>query len=171
MWDGIVLSKTVQKQSTMKFECPHIIIFLLSFQSGMKTFSEYRDSCLNSTVSMEGKSIWWVLDWLLSQRDMSGTMGFNEFKELCQILNGWKSTFASYDRDRSGTVEGPELQHAITSMGTGRLTERPVRHLSRLCFNFVLFNLTLNTFHLKKLDITLKLTLGTLIWKKRAFII
>ncbi|XP_041799361.1 sorcin-like isoform X1 [Chelmon rostratus] len=50
-------------------------------------------------------------------RDMSGTMGFNEFKELCQILNGWKSTFASYDRDRSGTVEGPELQHAITSMG------------------------------------------------------
>ncbi|TKS82693.1 Sorcin [Collichthys lucidus] len=50
-------------------------------------------------------------------RDMSGTMGFNEFKELCQVLNGWKTTFASYDRDRSGTMEGPELQHAISAMG------------------------------------------------------
>ncbi|XP_044062937.1 sorcin isoform X5 [Siniperca chuatsi] len=50
-------------------------------------------------------------------RDMSCTMGFNEFKELWQVLSGWKNTFASYDRDRSGTVEGPELQHALTSMG------------------------------------------------------
>ncbi|XP_076592693.1 sorcin isoform X2 [Chaetodon auriga] len=50
-------------------------------------------------------------------RDMSGTMGFNEFKELWQILNGWKTTFASYDRDRSGTIEGPELQQAISAMG------------------------------------------------------
>nr|XP_046255555.1 sorcin-like [Scatophagus argus] len=50
-------------------------------------------------------------------RDMSATMGFNEFKELWQVLNGWKSTFASYDRDCSGTMEGPELQQAIASMG------------------------------------------------------
>lgn len=50
-------------------------------------------------------------------RDMSGSMGFAEFKDLWQALNGWKNTFASYDRDRSGTVEGPELQHAITTMG------------------------------------------------------
>uniref|UniRef100_UPI0037E9B1A8 sorcin n=1 Tax=Semicossyphus pulcher TaxID=241346 RepID=UPI0037E9B1A8 len=50
-------------------------------------------------------------------RDMSGTMGFHEFKELSQVLNGWKATFSSYDRDRSGTVEGPELQHALSSMG------------------------------------------------------
>ncbi|XP_075884727.1 sorcin-like isoform X1 [Nelusetta ayraudi] len=50
-------------------------------------------------------------------RDMSGTMGFNEFKELSQVLNGWKTTFSSYDQDRSGTVEGRELQMALTSMG------------------------------------------------------
>uniref|UniRef100_A0A8C2X2H5 EF-hand domain-containing protein n=1 Tax=Cyclopterus lumpus TaxID=8103 RepID=A0A8C2X2H5_CYCLU len=50
-------------------------------------------------------------------RDHSNSMGFNEFKELWQALNGWKSTFMSYDQDRSGTVEGPELQHAFTSMG------------------------------------------------------
>ncbi|XP_026228777.1 sorcin [Anabas testudineus] len=50
-------------------------------------------------------------------RDMSGTMGFQEFKELCQVLNGWKTTFMSFDRDRSGAVEGQELQQAITTMG------------------------------------------------------
>lgn len=44
-------------------------------------------------------------------------MGFNEFKELSQVLNGWKTTFSSYDQDRSGTVEGRELQMALTSMG------------------------------------------------------
>ncbi|KAM9722615.1 sorcin [Menidia menidia] len=50
-------------------------------------------------------------------RDMSGTMGFNEFRDLWQALNGWKMTFTSFDRDGSGTVEGHELQQAITSMG------------------------------------------------------
>lgn len=60
---------------------------------------------------------------------MSGTMGFNEFKELSQVINGWKSTFSSYDRDQSGTVEGHELQQAISAMGTHKLTEQPVTHL------------------------------------------
>lgn len=50
-------------------------------------------------------------------RDMSGTMGFNEFKELSHVLNGWKTTFMSYDRDQSGTMEAHELQQAISSMG------------------------------------------------------
>ncbi|XP_061918612.1 sorcin-like isoform X2 [Entelurus aequoreus] len=50
-------------------------------------------------------------------RDMSGSMGFTEFRDLWQALNGWKSSFVSYDRDRSGTVEGNEMQQAITSMG------------------------------------------------------
>ncbi|XP_056902222.1 sorcin isoform X1 [Takifugu flavidus] len=50
-------------------------------------------------------------------KDMSGTMGFHEFRELCQVLNAWKSTFATYDQDRSGTVEGHELQKAISSLG------------------------------------------------------
>ncbi|XP_022617751.1 sorcin isoform X2 [Seriola dumerili] len=50
-------------------------------------------------------------------RDMSGSMGFAEFRELWQALNGWKNTFASFDRDHSGTVEGHEMQQAITTMG------------------------------------------------------
>ena len=58
----------------------------------------------------------WILD-ALSQRDMSGTMGFNEFKELWQSLNQWKTVFVSYDQDRSGTVEGHELPNAIANFG------------------------------------------------------
>lgn len=50
-------------------------------------------------------------------RDMSGTMGFNEFKELSGVLNGWKTTFMNYDRDRSGTVEPQEMQQALVHMG------------------------------------------------------
>ncbi|XP_049586009.1 sorcin isoform X1 [Syngnathus scovelli] len=50
-------------------------------------------------------------------RDMSGTMGFNEFKDLWQALNAWKNIFMSFDRDRSGMVEGQEMQQAIKSLG------------------------------------------------------
>ncbi|KAF7646446.1 hypothetical protein LDENG_00187590 [Lucifuga dentata] len=50
-------------------------------------------------------------------RDRSGTMGFNEFKELFQVLNSWKQLFMSIDRDCSGTVEGHEMQHAIATLG------------------------------------------------------
>lgn len=51
------------------------------------------------------------------QRDMSGTMGFNEFKELWAVLNGWRQHFISFDSDRSGTVDPQELQKALTTMG------------------------------------------------------
>uniref|UniRef100_A0A8C6T6L7 EF-hand domain-containing protein n=1 Tax=Neogobius melanostomus TaxID=47308 RepID=A0A8C6T6L7_9GOBI len=50
-------------------------------------------------------------------RDMSGSLGFNEFKELAGVLNGWKATFMGYDRDRSGTMEPQELQQALVAMG------------------------------------------------------
>lgn len=50
-------------------------------------------------------------------RDYSGSMGFNEFKELWAVLNQWKSTFSNFDRDRSGTVEPQELQQALVAMG------------------------------------------------------
>ncbi|XP_077382450.1 sorcin [Festucalex cinctus] len=50
-------------------------------------------------------------------RDMSGTMGFAEFKDLWQALNAWKNLFMSFDRDRSGTVEAQEMQQAIKSLG------------------------------------------------------
>ncbi|XP_036425720.1 grancalcin [Colossoma macropomum] len=50
-------------------------------------------------------------------RDYSGKMGFNEFKELFAALNGWKQNFAMVDRDNSGTVEPHELSQAISNLG------------------------------------------------------
>ncbi|XP_057194962.1 grancalcin isoform X1 [Triplophysa rosa] len=50
-------------------------------------------------------------------RDYTGKMGFNEFKELFAVLNGWKQNFVMVDRDGSGTVEAHELSQCITNMG------------------------------------------------------
>ncbi|XP_061760674.1 grancalcin-like isoform X3 [Nerophis ophidion] len=50
-------------------------------------------------------------------RDFTGKMGFNEFKELFMALNGWKQNFMMFDRNRSGTVEPHEMNQAISSMG------------------------------------------------------
>ncbi|MBN3306225.1 GRAN protein, partial [Amia calva] len=50
-------------------------------------------------------------------RDMTGKMGFNEFKELFAALNGWKQNFMMFDQDRSGTVEPHEMSQSIASMG------------------------------------------------------
>ncbi|XP_008576469.1 PREDICTED: grancalcin isoform X1 [Galeopterus variegatus] len=50
-------------------------------------------------------------------RDYTGKMGFNEFKELWAALNAWKQNFMTIDQDRSGTVEHHELSQAIAVMG------------------------------------------------------
>ncbi|KAM4770674.1 sorcin-like [Rhinophrynus dorsalis] len=50
-------------------------------------------------------------------RDMSGKMGFNEFKEFGAVINGWKQHFMAFDADRSGTVDAAELQRTLGTMG------------------------------------------------------
>ncbi|XP_044281030.1 sorcin isoform X2 [Varanus komodoensis] len=50
-------------------------------------------------------------------RDMSGMLGFNEFKELWAVLNGWRQHFMGVDGDHSGAVDAQELQKALTAMG------------------------------------------------------
>ncbi|XP_068400063.1 grancalcin [Eschrichtius robustus] len=50
-------------------------------------------------------------------RDYTGKMGFNEFKELWAALNAWKQNFITVDKDGSGTVEHHELNQAIAAMG------------------------------------------------------
>lgn len=67
-------------------------------------------------------------------------MGFHEFQELCHVLNSWKTTFSSYDQDRSGTVEAHELQKAIAFLGTAApqpLPEPPQRTRWCLCLKCV----------------------------------
>ncbi|KAM7121185.1 sorcin isoform 3-T3 [Molossus nigricans] len=63
-------------------------------------------------------------------RDLSGTMGFSEFKELWSVLNGWRQHFISFDSDRSGTVDPQELQKALTTMGF-RLSPQAVNSIAK----------------------------------------
>ncbi|XP_011851457.1 PREDICTED: sorcin [Mandrillus leucophaeus] len=70
------------------------------------------------------------LAWLKFYRDMSGKMGFNEFKELWAVLNGWRQHFISFDTDRSGTVDPQELQKALTTMGF-RLSPQAVNSIAK----------------------------------------
>ncbi|XP_074856793.1 grancalcin [Carettochelys insculpta] len=53
----------------------------------------------------------------LMDRDNTGKMGFNEFKELWAALYAWKQNFMMIDQDRSGTVERHELSQVIAAMG------------------------------------------------------
>ncbi|XP_015213715.1 sorcin isoform X2 [Lepisosteus oculatus] len=65
-------------------------------------------------------------------RDMSCTMGFNEFKELWSILHAWKQHFMSMDRDRSGTIDHTEMQQAVASMGY-RLSPQAMTAIVKRC--------------------------------------
>ena len=50
-------------------------------------------------------------------RSGSGALRFPDFKELWNILNGWKAMFVQNDRDRSGSIDAPELAAIILSVG------------------------------------------------------
>ncbi|KAG7086607.1 hypothetical protein E1B28_002551 [Marasmius oreades] len=49
--------------------------------------------------------------------DRSGTISFNEFAGLWKYISEWQSVFRHFDRDRSGSIEGPELSEALRSFG------------------------------------------------------
>ncbi|KTF81597.1 hypothetical protein cypCar_00028718 [Cyprinus carpio] len=61
--------------------------------------------------------MWGYFTAVAGQRDHTGKMGFNEFKELFAVLNGWKQNFVMVDRDCSGTVEPHEMSQCIANMG------------------------------------------------------
>jgi len=49
--------------------------------------------------------------------DRSGTVTFNEFVGLWKYIKDWQGVFRHFDRDRSGTIDGPELNQALTQFG------------------------------------------------------
>ncbi|XP_068091538.1 sorcin-like [Hyperolius riggenbachi] len=63
-------------------------------------------------------------------KDATGKLGFNEFKELGMVLNSWMQNFMSFDADRSGTVNPDELQKALTGMGY-RFTPQAVNIIAK----------------------------------------
>lgn len=50
-------------------------------------------------------------------RDQTGTVTFDEFSGLWKYVTDWQTTFRSYDRDNSGTIDKNELKTALTSFG------------------------------------------------------
>lgn len=56
-------------------------------------------------------------------RDHSGTINFQEFGALWKYVTDWQTTFRSYDRDNSGSIDKGELKTALTSFGY-RLSDR-----------------------------------------------
>jgi len=49
--------------------------------------------------------------------DRSGTIGFNEFAGLWKYIKDWQNVFRHFDHDRSGSIEGGELQAALKQFG------------------------------------------------------
>ncbi|EIN07732.1 EF-hand [Punctularia strigosozonata HHB-11173 SS5] len=49
--------------------------------------------------------------------DRSGTIGFAEFSGLWKYIADWQNVFRHFDKDRSGSIEGPELSAALRSFG------------------------------------------------------
>ncbi|KAI0040312.1 EF-hand [Auriscalpium vulgare] len=49
--------------------------------------------------------------------DRSGTIGFNEFSGLWKYIRDWQNVFRHFDRDNSGTIDGPELSEALRQFG------------------------------------------------------
>jgi len=47
----------------------------------------------------------------------SGSIDMGEFQALFQCINKWKGIFETYDHDRSGRIEEPELTKALSQMG------------------------------------------------------
>jgi len=49
--------------------------------------------------------------------DRSGTIGFNEFAGLWKYIKDWQGVYQHFDRDRSGSIDGAELQAALKEFG------------------------------------------------------
>ncbi|XP_076441733.1 calpain-9-like isoform X2 [Babylonia areolata] len=60
--------------------------------------------------------------------DMSGKLGYEEFKELLEDLRHWKGVFKQFDRNLSGNLTSYELRTALSSTGF-RLSNRTLQSL------------------------------------------
>uniref|UniRef100_A0A8D0EEF1 Grancalcin n=1 Tax=Salvator merianae TaxID=96440 RepID=A0A8D0EEF1_SALMN len=73
-------------------------------------------SGINGTYSPFSLETCRIMISMLDRND-TGKMGYNEFKELWAALSAWKQNFMMIDQDRSGTVELHELTQVIVAMG------------------------------------------------------
>lgn len=50
-------------------------------------------------------------------QDHTGNINFQEFGALWKYIQDWQTTFRSYDRDNSGSIDKDELKTALTNFG------------------------------------------------------
>ncbi|CAH8295385.1 unnamed protein product [Schistosoma turkestanicum] len=50
-------------------------------------------------------------------RDMNGTIGFNEFCNLFKYVQDWQRCFRQFDRDNSGSIDHAEFSNALRLFG------------------------------------------------------
>jgi len=53
----------------------------------------------------------------LFDTDRTGDINFNEFSGLWRYIEEWQHVFRRFDRDGSGSIDGSELQSALTQFG------------------------------------------------------
>ncbi|KAK2722955.1 programmed cell death protein 6-like [Artemia franciscana] len=63
-------------------------------------------------------------------RNNSGKIGFNEFKDLWRYVTDWERVFRSFDRDNSGNIDFNELKQALASFGY-RLSDFTISNILR----------------------------------------
>ena len=69
-----------------------------------------------------------ILNW--SQGDLSGKLGFDEFKQLWMDLRKWKAVFKQFDRDNSGKLSTYELRDAFHASGKYVIFDRDHYYVS-----------------------------------------
>uniref|UniRef100_A0A0B7AEW7 Calpain-3 n=1 Tax=Arion vulgaris TaxID=1028688 RepID=A0A0B7AEW7_9EUPU len=67
-------------------------------------FSGFGINCARSMVAMH-------------DGDLSGKLGYDEFKVLWDDLRRWKGVFREFDRDKSGNLSSYELRNALNHVG------------------------------------------------------
>ncbi|KAM0793499.1 hypothetical protein ACM66B_000938 [Microbotryomycetes sp. NB124-2] len=85
-------------------------------RSGHITEQELKQALINGDwTPFEDATIKMLMS--LFDADRNGTIGFNEFAGLWTYIKEWQACFRTFDRDRSGTIEGQELSHALSQFG------------------------------------------------------
>jgi Ca2+-binding EF-hand superfamily protein len=98
-------------------------------QSGSITADELQRALVNGDwTSFDLDTVKLLMN--IFDTDRSGTIGFNEFTGLWKYIKDWQGVFLHFDRDRSGTIDGRELEQALNQFGF-RLTPQLLVLLQR----------------------------------------